>query len=177
LRKQSKIVQIFSSLCLTIIILSACKSSTGTTQSTYDDPFAYCKAVGTIDAPDGRYNGPAAPQPVIDGLIRQKVLATEASPEFQKNLAWRCVDGKVWACHFGANIPCQEKADRSKTPNSGMEEFCMENPSTDVIPAAASGRATVYEWKCADGKPEVVEQVFQVDQQGFLADFWYELAP
>jgi hypothetical protein len=39
------------------------------------------------------------------------------------------------------------------------------------------GRATVYEWACQDGKPEVVRQVFSVDAQGYLADFWYELSP
>jgi hypothetical protein len=39
-----------------------------------------------------------------------------------------------------------------------------------------TGRATVYEWKCADGQPQVVKQLFHSDPQGYLAEFWYELA-
>ncbi len=33
-------------------------ASPALTQATYSDPFAYCAAVGTIDAPDARYTGP-----------------------------------------------------------------------------------------------------------------------
>ena len=146
-------------------------------QSLYSDPFAYCAAVGTVDAPDARYNGPEMPDSVIQGLIQQGVVSADAPPEFLKSAVWRCMNGQVWVCHFGANLPCLEKADMSQVPTSEMEDFCKTNPTADSIPAAVTGRATVYEWKCNAGKPEVVRQVFQVDPQGYLADFWYELAP
>ena len=146
-------------------------------QSLYNDPFAYCVAVGTVDAPDARYNGPKMPDSVIQGLIQQGVVSADAPPEFQKSAVWRCMNGKVWVCHFGANLPCLEKADMSQVPTSEMEGFCKTNPTADSIPAAVTGRATVYEWKCNAGKPEVVRQVFQVDPQEYLANFWYELAP
>jgi len=145
-------------------------------QSLYNDPFAYCAAVGTVDTPDARYNGPEMPDSVIQGLIQQVVVSADAPPEFQKAAVWRCMNGQVWVCHFGANLPCLEKADMSQVPTSEMEDFCKTNPTTDSIPAAVTGRATVYEWKCNAGKPEEVRQVFQVDPQGYLADFWYELA-
>jgi hypothetical protein len=145
-------------------------------QALYDDPFAYCAAVGTVDAPDARYNGPEMPDSVIQGLIQQGIVSADAPPEFQKSAVWRCMNGQVWVCHFGANLPCLEKADTSQVPTSEMEDFCNTNPTADSIPAAVTGRATVYEWKCNEGKPEVVRQVFQVDPQGYLADFWYELA-
>jgi hypothetical protein len=32
-------------------------------QARFSDPFAYCAAVGTIDAPDARYTGPRVPDP------------------------------------------------------------------------------------------------------------------
>jgi hypothetical protein len=38
-----------------------------------------------------------------------------------------------------------------------------------------TGRATVYEWRCASGAPEVVRQVVEVDAQGFLKDIWYQI--
>jgi hypothetical protein len=58
-----------------------------------------------------------------------------------------------------------------------MEAFCQTNPSAEVIPAAVTGRATVYEWKCSEGQAVVVKQVFSSDAQGFLSDFWFELKP
>ena len=145
-------------------------------QSLYDDPFAYCATVGTIDTPNERYNGPKMPDSIVEGMIEQGIVSADAPLEFQQNAVWRCMNNSVWVCHFGANLPCLEKADMSQIPTSEMEDFCETNPTADSIPAAVTGRATVYEWKCNAGKPEVVRQVFQVDPQGYLADFWYELS-
>lgn len=154
-----------------------CDPGAVTGGESFSDPFAYCTAVGTIDAPDGRYTGPGIPDAVVQALIQQEIVAADAPSEFQQSAVWRCMDGKVWACHFGANLPCQEKADLSREPTPEMEDFCRTEPDAEFIPAAAAGRATVYEWKCTAGKPEVVRQVLQADAQGYLADFWYELAP
>ena len=146
-------------------------------QSSYNDPFDYCAAVGTIDTPDERYNGPKMPDSIIQGMIRQGIVSADAPREFQQNAVWRCMNNSVWVCHFGANLPCLEKADMAQVPTSEMEDYCKTNPTADSIPAAVTGRATVYEWRCKDGKPEVVQQLFKVDPQGYLADFWYELPP
>lgn len=143
--------------------------------STYNDPFAYCAAVGTADAPDAQYVGLAMPDAIVQGMIRLGIVAADAPADFQDNAVWRCMGGEVWACHFGANLPCQEKADTSQVPTAAMQEFCTANAEAESIPAAVTGRATVYEWKCAGGQPQIVKQVFQVDPQGYLADFWYEL--
>jgi putative hemolysin len=144
-------------------------------QSTYSDPFVYCAAVGTVDAPDAQYDGTAMPDAIVQAMIRQGIVTADAPADFQKNAVWRCMAGLVWVCHFGANLPCQEKADSSQVPSAAMQEFCTANPESESIPAAVTGRATVYEWKCAGGQPQVVSQVFQVDPRGYLADFWYEL--
>lgn len=156
-----------------VLLLGACAAG----QSTYNDPFAYCAAVGTVDAPDARYEGPAMPDVIVQGMVRQGIVTADAPPDFQNNAVWRCMDGRVWVCHFGANLPCQEKADTSQEPTQAMQEFCQANPAAEIIPAAVTGRATVYEWMCTEGQPEVVRQLFQSDPQGYLADFWVELAP
>jgi hypothetical protein len=83
---------------------------------------------------------------------------------------------RVWVCLYGANIPCLEKADTSKTPSPGMVDFCKANPA-DSIPAYVTGRATVYEWACKDGKPEVVRELFKSDSQGYPTAYWYRLMP
>jgi hypothetical protein len=145
-------------------------------QPLYDDPFAYCAAVGTIDTPNEQYNGPKMPDSIVESMIEQGIVSADAPLEFQQNAVWRCMNNSLWVCHFGANLPCLEKADMSQAPTSEMEDFCTTSPTADSIPAAVTGRATVYEWKCNAGKPEVVQQVFQVDPQGYLADFWYELS-
>jgi putative hemolysin len=145
--------------------------------SSYSDPFAYCAAVGTIDTPDARYNGPEMPDAVIQAMLRQGIVSADAPLEFQQNAVWRCMNSSVWVCHFGANLPCLEKADTTQVPTAEMEDYCEANPTEESIPAYVTGRATVYEWACQDGKPVVVKQLFSSDAQGYLADFWYELTP
>ena len=147
-------------------------------QATFSDPFAYCAALGTIDAPDARYTGPKVPEAVARGL--RKAFGTPANTPleaFLQNTFWRCMGGQVYACTVGANLPCRERADASRRPTQGMANFCKDNPQAGVIPAVATGRATVYEWKCADGAPEVVRQFAQPDARGFLSHVWYAISP
>lgn len=175
--KLSKFLSVLS--LLIFLFIGACSGIAQmrpTKVMTYDDPFAYCAAVGTIDSPDARYTGPKMPDSVIQGMVAKGIITTDAPPEFQKNAVWRCMDRHVWACHFGANLPCMEKADTSQVATPEMDSYCKANPNADVIPAAVTGRATVYEWKCNFRKAEVARQAFQVDVRGYLANFWYELA-
>lgn len=146
--------------------------------TTYTDPFAYCAAVGTIDAPDGRYTGPAVPLSVAEGL-RDAMELSESAPlePLLQSTHWRCMGGQVHACTVGANIPCMEKADLSQTPSPEMVQFCQANPGAENIPAAVTGRATVYEWRCQADQPVVVRQLMEPDAQGFLSNFWYQISP
>ena len=115
-----------SPLVFTILLLSAC----GATQ--YTDPFAYCAAVGTIDGPDERYTGPKTPEAIVRGLMKAMDLPADAPSEPLARLTtWRCMSGKVYACNFGANIPCQERADTSRAPSAAMNDFCKANPASD----------------------------------------------
>ena len=164
---------------LTVVSLSflvgACSRLPSPTPASYIDPFAYCAAVGTIDSPGPQYVGPKLPGSIVQGMITQGIVSADAPPSFQKNAVWRCMDHQVWVCQFGANLPCEDKADTSKTPSSAVSDFCTSNPSADTIPAAVTGRDTVYEWQCRSGKPQIVKQVLQVDPQGYIANFWYQL--
>lgn len=152
-------------------------SDAGSTEVVYTDPFAYCAAVDTMDAPDARYTGPERPEAVVNSLQQALDLPGTPAPPVAENSFWRCMDGRVYACTVGANLPCLEKADTSRSPSEDMKAFCQEQPNAEVIPAVATGRSTVYEWRCKDGQAEVVRQVMAVDAQGFLADIWYELQP
>jgi hypothetical protein len=49
--------------------ISAVSSPPGSSQpATFSNPFAYCTALGTIDAPDSRYSGPKVPEAVAQGV-------------------------------------------------------------------------------------------------------------
>ena len=148
---------------------------------TYADPFAYCTAVGAIDAPDARYTGEAAPDAVIKGYL--KAAGIEENPEFsdvyKKMTIWRCMENKVYACNFGANLPCDSKANTDREPTQAMADFCKQNPGSDFIPMAVTGHETIYSWHCVKDAPELLEQISQVDAAGYIENIWYfiEAAP
>lgn len=144
--------------------------------ATYDDPAAYCAAVGTIDKPDARYTGEAVPGWIARALMRATGAPTEASLEFFKHATWRCDHGRVLACSYGANIPCDAKADTSRVPGPGAREFCRENPGADVVPAVATGHDTVFAWRCEGKQPRATRQVLKVDGRGFPTAFWHVVA-
>ncbi len=157
--------------------LTATGAMTPTSSATYGDPFRYCAAVGTIDAPDARYTGPAVPDVIAEGL--RKAFNTPNTPldVYQRGSFWRCMDGKVYACSVGANLPCQDKANTDRTPTQGMQDYCQQNQNSDFIPMFVTGHNTVYAWRCNNGTPEVDHQVAQVDAQGYIAGIWHEISP
>jgi len=141
------------------------------------DPFAYCTAVGNIDEPDARYAGPKTPDVIVKGLLRALKIPDAPLAENARLTTWRCMNNQVWACSFGANIPCPEKADTSRTPAQPVAEFCKTNRNASVIPAVVTGRATVYEWRCSNGAPQIVKELTKPDARGFLSMFWYPIPP
>jgi len=140
-----------------------------------DDPFKYCAAIGTIDVPDGRYTGKKTPDAIVDSLVNQGIVSNDAPNQFKHNFVWRCMNYKVWACMYGANIPCPDKANTSKEPTSAMVEYCKENPSKEIIPAYIAGKTTIFQWSCSKGKPSIAKKIHHIDQEGFIKEYWYEI--
>lgn len=142
------------------------------------DPWEYCAAVITSDAPDARFGGPAMPEAVASGL-QQAIMGQVATPTpaMFDNSFWRCMDGKVFGCTVGANLPCMDQAHTSTTPTDGMITFCKEQPNTDFIPMYITGHNTIYEWTCQGSAPQAGRQIAEVDAQGFIKGIWYEIPP
>lgn len=158
-------------------LLAACAGGPDRAQ-THADPFAYCAALGTVDAPDARYTGRPVPASIAAGLRRAFGAPADAPIEaFERGTSWRCMHGKVYACNVGANLPCQAKADTRRAPAQAIAEFCRANPAADVVPAVVTGRETVYSWRCVGGAPEIARQVDTPDARGFLSRIWYEISP
>lgn len=172
-----KLRQIGLAFALLLIVASLAGCGATPAPATYIDPFAYCAAVGTVDAPDATYTGPQVPEAVAQGL--QTALNAPDTPLdiLENGSSWRCMNGEVYACFVGANLPCDAQANTDQTPTQEEIDFCQQNPGSDFIPAVVTGRETVFEWRCRDGVPEIVKQVFQPDAQGFLSEIWYKISP
>jgi hypothetical protein len=168
-----------------VLALTACQPGptargAGTMQSsaaTYDDPFAYCAAVGTIDRPDARYVGPAVPPSVARGLARAFGVTADPPPEpFSQNSSWRCMNGAVYACTVGANLPCLEKPPADPEPSEAMRSFCREQPDSAAIPAYVTGHATLYDWSCDESRPRRGRVLTTLDERGYMSSIWHRLS-
>ena len=148
-------------------------------QATFTEPFAYCSAVGTIDTPDSRYTGVPLPDTLIQGYLRAAGLQNNGEPMelLQKSTIWRCMNKSVYVCNFGANLPCDSKADTDKNPTQAMQDFCKANQDAAGIPMSVTGHATIYSWGCVKDTPKLLDQVSQVDAAGYIANIWYKLPP
>lgn len=146
--------------------------------TTYDDPFAYCAAVGTIDQPDSRYAGPAMPERLALKLREASGAPADAPiAPFREAAFWRCMGGEVYACTVGANLPCTTRADTGREPGAATRAFCREQPDAAFVPAVVTGRATVHAWRCSGGEPVIEGAPKAVDPAGYLADIWYRIEP
>ena len=142
-------------------------------QATYDNPFAYCGAIGTVDQPGAPYVGDPNPTDVFLGLADITDLPPDAperteTPDFH----WRCMDGFVYACTYGPNLPCG-KADLSSRATPEMIDFCAEHFDGTPLPGSLVGHQTIYGWVCRGETPATTHQKYQVDPQGFVVSFWH----
>jgi hypothetical protein len=147
-----------------LIVLAAAPAAA----QSFQDPVAYCRAMGTIDKPDARYTGPKLP-----GWMAAKL---HLEPSQANMMEWRCAGGTVLACLYGANIPCDAKADVSRTPTAGITGYCRENPGSSFVPMYVTGHESVVSWAC-QGSEAVVSDVGAVDAQGYAKAFWESVAP
>jgi hypothetical protein len=114
---------------------------------------------------------PAALVPAARRLF--SFSADTPSGYVRKSTTFRCMEGKVWLCNYGANLVC-EKADTRRT-SAGAADFCKQNPGSDVVPMAATGHDAIYDWKCVGNKAVISKQIETVDPRGFIAGNWKPL--
>jgi putative hemolysin len=139
------------------------------------EPFQWCAPGINSPVMSGKDQAATLPEALLEPMIIQGLVTHSMPVELVKASRWRCMTGDVWVCMVGANLPCNERADLSKTPSEKMLEFCQSNPDVDSLPAYVTGRATVYEWTCENAKPIAGNQFVKVDAAGYLANIWYQL--
>jgi len=149
-----------------LIILLGCSwpSQGNAADETFPDPYSYCKAIGTIDEPDDRYNGPKEPQGFREAFGLGSVGFVE----------WRCMDGGVYACGSGNSPICWKMSPYDNI--EGIMEACSKEPNTDVLAAAVTGRFPV-KWVCRDGKPLIEVGDFRTDKRGYPVEYWKFMWP
>ncbi len=143
---------------------------------TFDDPFAYCATVGTIDRTDARYVGPGFPEAVREGLAVALGVPVPTFTPPAAGIFLRCYQSELQACTVGANLNCG-KADTSTVPNQGMVQYCRANPESDFIPLSIVGHEGIYAWQCRAGQAVIQRQVLHVDPRGFVKEFWHSIQP
>ncbi len=109
--------------------------------------------------------------PAPDALLPQIGGVFAVAPEALRGTSYiRCDDGLLLACIVGANLNCGH-ADVTRSSKGG-DAFCRNNPGASVIPLAATGHSTIYDWHC-DGAHAVAGQMIgSVDRLGFIARNW-----
>lgn len=143
-------------------------SLTGTaTNKTYDNPFAYCRAVRNAQYREGNgfpgYTGPQNPPSVVAAL------------GFGTPVAFRCANGVVYGCFMGASGAACLQQTISVRPDHEMLQFCQEHPNSGYLPMSLiAGWAS--DWKC-DGTKPVVTRTNSTDAQGYLANTWHRIRP
>lgn len=147
----------------------------GTTGTTGTDAWDYCAAIGVIDRPDARYLGDGTRATIQDALALAERRPQRFADAAARRVAipWRCMGGAVWACDPGANLPCGP-ANANRESTAGMIAYCAEHPD-GVLPAYVTGHETIFAWSCRAGRAVIDRQPFQVDERGFVANFWYRL--
>ena len=137
------------------------------------DPFTYCGRVGTDDRPTGADSASSgASAKILEPYLRAALELPAGAPLPAGSVYWRCMQGKVYVCAVGANLPCGSKADRAKR-NPGAETYCRENPAATEVPAFATGHETIYSWRCAAGKAVRGAPIADLDRRGFRSDIWH----
>ena len=97
-------------------------------------------------------------------------------PDQGKMMEWRCSNGQVLACLYGANIPCDSKAFTSKKPTQAVVDYCKQNPDSQFVPMYVTGHETSLSWACHGPRPVVIHSQ-QVDAQGYVEAYWKVVSP
>ncbi len=114
-----------------------------------------------------------ASEPNSDGARATPQMSKQDIDEYAESTVFRCMNGLVFVCNYGANIPCGGRADTTRRMRE-VDRYCRQNPNEEMVPMAVTGHSTIYTWACERGKPRITDQQ-QLDQRGFSVLFWRPL--
>jgi len=134
------------------------------------DPAETCAKIGNDDTVR------AYQRSLRQGFMRAfKALFPDAKggvsdPLFRDQAAFRCMDGKLYACFTGANLPCGKIS--TVRENAAVERYCAAAGTTDFVPLYVSGHDSAYSYRCEGGHAAVSAEQWTLDKRGFAAKLW-----
>ena len=140
--------------------------------TTFDNPWDYCKAVGTINTPGSEYIGKSPNDEVTESVLQ--AMGIDLSEASNHITIWRCANGQVWGCDSSSYPQCPELVDFSTQPSEIIQNECAKPGMENVtLPGAVTGYTTAYEWTCKSGVPQITGQGVTADEFGFNANIWF----
>jgi len=122
-----------------------------------------CRSIGTDDT--------VRPIPQSMVPVAKRIFGLRmAGPQVRRSTVFRCADGHILLCNYGANLPCgKANADR-RLPQA--EAWCREHADDDFVPRYMLPIGNIYHWRCVAGTPKIVVQIETIDPRGFVARYW-----
>ena len=160
-------------LLLVSALATIAPASSSRAKAASDDLPAQCARLGTDDTV--RDYQPSLRAGTVKAF-RAMFPGSKADPEdamLEAQAKFRCMNGRLHVCFIGANLPCG-KLDTSRQ-NEGADAFCRTEPEADFVPMAAVGHASIYVYRCHEGKAEVLRATYELDERGFAKTLWMAL--
>jgi hypothetical protein len=111
------------------------------------------------------------PQKVPANLVGRVAKALQIDTALVRGATFvRCAGPTLMACSIGANLVCG-KADTRRS-NPGATRWCRDNPGAKIVPLAATGHATIFEWSCVGRRTVRGNAVTAADRHGYIAENW-----
>ena len=111
------------------------------------------------------------PQKVPADLVARVAKALQIDAAMAESATFvRCVGRTLMGCTVGANLVCGKADRRRQIP--GATAWCRDNPGAKIVPMAATGHATIYEWSCVGRRAVRGKAVMAVDPRGYIAENW-----
>lgn len=113
------------------------------------------------------------PGPLVPQVEKLFGLQAADAAWVERTTVIRCMGGRIWACNYGANLPCGKAATADTLPAG--DDWCRQYPDSDFIPAYITGHDSIWRWRCVKGAPTPIGPPAEVDAQGYLARYWKPL--
>lgn len=133
-----------------------------------DKAVAYCRSVGDNNMIN------AVPPDILEETAKGMGLALPTDADTRA--VWRCMDGAVMVCIAGGPRYCG-RADTQVAPSPEARKYCQANAGAAEIPTWATGRDTIFNWRCEGIEPLVASAARTVDKRGFVQEYWRVYTP
>lgn len=155
--------------CLAVLLTGVATAGVARADDAVTDrsPAAYCTKAGTDDSSH------PLPHDMVD--TAEQAFGLKLPPEMgERAVIWRCDEGKVVGCFFGANVPCGQMDQSTELPQ--VSDWCQDHPGAGV-PQAVMGHDTLWRWSCDGSKAVRGNAAWTLDHRGFVQGLWRPLGP